>query len=362
MIPLGKPIEQILGVAALLLLAIGCVVVLWPFLSAILWAAVICFSTWPIYTKCERAVGGYKALAAAMMTLLVVLVLVAPFAVMVAALADSVGSLITGTIRILEQGPPAPPRWVEGVPVVGESLAVYWQSLAHDAPAFIVELKKLVGPLTDIAVTGGTLFGIGLLELVLSVITAFSFYLHGRRMTAYMRDISERFAGSRGHQLLMVVGATVKGVVYGLIGTALAQALLAGIGFWIAGVPQALVLGFLTFVLAFVPVGPPLVWGAVALWLFVQGMVWWGVFVAAWGLLLVSSIDNVLRPYVLGKTNNLPVLLGLFGFLGGVLAFGLIGIFLGPALLAVAYSLFLEWTAAEVEERRHPTPPPTDPA
>ena len=146
MIPLGKPIEQILGVAALLLLAIGCVVVLWPFLSAILWAAVICFSTWPIYTKCERAVGGYKALAAAMMTLLVVLVLVAPFAVMVAALADSVGSLITGTIRILEQGPPAPPRWVEGLPVVGESLAVYWQSLAHDAPAFIVELKKLVGP------------------------------------------------------------------------------------------------------------------------------------------------------------------------------------------------------------------------
>ena len=197
---------------------------------------------------------------------------------------------------------------------------------------------------------------------MLSVFTAFFFYLHGRRMTAYMRDISERFAGSRGHQLLMVVGATVKGVVYGLIGTALAQALLAGIGFWIAGVPQALVLGFLTFVLSFVPVGPPLVWGAVALWLFVQGMVWWGVFVAAWGLLLVSSIDNVLRPYVLGKTNNLPVVLGLFGFLGGVLAFGLIGIFLGPALLAVAYSLFLEWTAAEVEERRHPTPPPTDPA
>ena len=103
-------------------------------------------------------------------------------------------------------------------------------------------------------------------------------------------------------------------------------------------------------------------WGSVALWLLVQGAVWWGIFVAAWGLLLVSSIDNVLRPYLLGKTSNLPVVLGLFGFIGGILAFGFIGLFLGPTLLAVGYSLFLEWRAAEVEERRHPTPAPSDAA
>ncbi len=149
------------------------------------------------------------------------------------------------------------------------------------------------------------------------------------------------------------MGVTVQGVVYGLIGTALIQALLAGIGFWIAGVPQALLLGFFTFVLSFIPAGPPLVWGSVALWLFVQGAVWWGIFVAAWGLLLVSSIDNVLRPYLLTKSNSLPVVLGLFGFLGGILAFGFIGVFLGPTLLAVGYSLFLEWHAAEVKDRRH---------
>ncbi len=105
------------------------------------------------------------------------------------------------------------------------------------------------------------------------------------------------------------------GVVYGLIGTALAQGLLAGIGFWIAGVPQALLLGCLTFVLSFVPAGPPFVWGPVALWLFMQESVWWGIFVAIWGLLLVSSIDNFLRPYLLGKNTNLPVLLGLFGLI-----------------------------------------------
>jgi predicted PurR-regulated permease PerM len=289
------------------------------------------------------------------MTLLVAFVLVAPFAVMVATLADSISNLLTAVNQILEQGPPAPPLWVAGLPVVGENVAAYWESLAHNAPAFMIELKKLIGPAADIAVASGAVLGVGLLELGLSVFIAFFIYRHGRQVAAYVRAVGERFAGPRARELLTVVGETVKGVIYGLIGTALAQALLAGIGFWIAGVPQALLFGFLTFVLSFVPIGPPLVWGSVALWLFIQGAVWWGIFVVVWGFLLVSSIDNVLRPYLLARSNSLPVVLGLFGFLGGILAFGFIGVFLGPTLLAVAYSLFLEWTTAEVEERRHPT-------
>ncbi|UVC12248.1 AI-2E family transporter (plasmid) [Rhizobium sp. TH2] len=356
MIPLGKPIEQILGIGALLLLAFGCALVLQPFLSAILWAAVLCFSTWPVYQRCERAVGGNKSLAAAMMTLLVTLVLIAPFAVMVPTLTDSVANLLTAANQILEQGPPRPPRWIAGLPVIGENLTAYWESLAHNAPAFTIELKKLIGPATNLAVASGAVLGVGLLELALSVFIAFFFFLHGRRMATYVRAVGERFAGPRARELLVVVGTTVKGVIYGLIGTALAQGLLAGIGFWVAGISQAVLLGFLTFVLSFVPIGPPLVWGAVALSLLVQGAVGWGIFVAAWGLLLVSGIDNVIRLYILGKTNNLPVLLGLFGLIGGVVAFGFVGIFLGPTLLAVAYSLFLEWNRAEVEERSNPTP------
>ena len=182
MIPLGKPIEQILGIGALLLLSIGCAFVLWPFLSSLLWAAVICYSTWPIYTWCERILGGHRGLTAALMTLLVALVLVAPFAFVVATLADSVGNLITAAGRMLEQGPPAPPYWVAGLPVVGESLAAYWERLAHNAPAFMIELKKLIGPAAGLAVASGTVLGIGLLELGLSVFIAFFFffYRHGR--------------------------------------------------------------------------------------------------------------------------------------------------------------------------------------
>ncbi|GEC34412.1 membrane protein [Sinorhizobium fredii USDA 205] len=354
MFPQGRLIEQLLGVGALGLLAIGCTLVLWPFLSAILWAAVICFSTWPIYRLFERALGGYRALAAAAMTVLVVVVIVAPLALLVTTLANNVGSLVAAITHVLEQGPPAPPDWVKGLPIAGESLATYWEGLAHDAPAFTVELKKLIGPFTDIALVGGTVFGAGLLEVVLSIFIGFFLFLHGRRMTALTRQIAERVAGARARRLLSVVGVTVTGVVYGLIGTALAQGLLAGVGFWVAGVPQALLLGCLTFVLSFVPAGPPFVWGPVALWLFMQESVWPGIFVAVWGLLLVSSIDNFLRPYLLGKNTNLPVLLGLFGLIGGVLAFGLIGLFLGPTLLAVAHSLFREWIAAELEERRQP--------
>jgi predicted PurR-regulated permease PerM len=356
MMLLGKPLDQILGIAALLLLVVGCTLTLWPFLSALLWAAAICFSTWSVYSRCERLLGGRRGLAAALMTLLVALVLVAPFAAIVVTLADSIVSFLTMAASVLDQGPSTPPRWVAGLPLVGESLAFYWESLAHNVPAFIVELKKLIGPATDLAVASGAVVGRGIFELSLSVFISFFFYRHGRRMAAHVREIAERFAGPRARRLVKVVGATVKGVIYGMFGTALAQAFVAAIGFWIAGVPQPLLLGFLTFASSFVSVAA-LVWVPVALWLFAQGSVLWGVFVAAWGLLLVSSIDNFVRPYLLGKTSDLPMVLGFFGFIGGILAFGFVGLFLGPTLLAVGYNLFLEWRAAEGENRKHPTQP-----
>jgi predicted PurR-regulated permease PerM len=361
MIPLGKPLEQVLAIGALLLLALGCALTLWPFLSSLLWAAIICFSTWPVYRWCERSFGGRRGLAAALMTLLVALVLVVPFAAIMGALANSIVGFLTTAASALEQGPPTPPHWVAGLPLVGESLAFYWEGLIHNAPALITELKKLIGPAADLAVASGAAFGGGLIELGLSVFISFFLYRHGRQMAAYAREIAERIAGPRARHLVKVVGATVKGVIYGLIGTAIAQALVAAIGFWIAGVPQALLLGFLTFVLSFVSAGA-LVWGLVALWLFAQGNVWWGIFVVAWGFLLVSSIDNFVRPYLLGRTSDLPMILGFFGFIGGILAFGFIGLFLGPTLLAVGYSLFVEWRAAEIEERRSSYAEPLDPS
>lgn len=351
MIPPRRLIEQSLGVGALVMLGVGCALVIWPFVSAILWAAVICFSTWPIYRQCERACRGYRAPAAAAMTIFVVIVVVAPLALLATALADDITKLAAGVTRVLEQGPSAPPNWVKGLPIVGESVAAYWETLTDDAPAFIVQLKRLTGPATDIALAGGAAFGSRLLELGLSIFITFFLFLHGRRIISFMRQISEHVAGPRAKKLLAIIGITVKGVVYGMIGTALAQGLLAGIGFWIAGVSQSLLLGCLTFALSFVPGGPPFLWGPVALWLLLQGAVGWSIFLAIWGVLVVSSVDNFLRPYLLDQNGNLPVLLGLFGLIGGVLAFGLIGLFLGPTFLAVGYNLFLEWATAQTQDR-----------
>jgi len=344
--PAANQHEKVLGLVAL---AAGCLVVIWPFLSAIMWAAVLCWSTWPVYSRYERALGGRRGLAAALMTVTVALVIVAPFALLVAALAESVGDLVGVLGRVFEEGPPAPPAWIGGIPIIGEGVAGYWQSLALNAPAFLAALGRFTGPAADVAMASGAFIGVGLLELGLSVFIAFFFYLNGRWIAAYVRRSTERIAGPRALRLLNLIGSTIKGVIFGLIGTALAQGLLAALGFWIAGIDQALLLGFLTFVLSFLPAGPPLVWGGVAIWLFVQGEFWWGMFMVAWGALLVSTIDNLLRPYILSQSNDLPVVLGLFGFVGGILAFGFIGIFVGPALLAVGYSLFLEWANAQEE-------------
>jgi predicted PurR-regulated permease PerM len=155
----------------------------------------------------------------------------------------------------------------------------------------------------------------------------------------------ERIAGERGKHLLGVAGNTVRGVVYGILGTAMVQALIAGIGFLIAGVPGAALLALLTFFLSVVPVGPPLVWLPAALWLFSQGRTGWGIFMIVWGV-GVSTVDNFVKPWLISQGSDMPIVLILFGVLGGAMAFGFIGIFIGPTLLAVIHRLVKEWVAA----------------
>jgi predicted PurR-regulated permease PerM len=155
-----------------------------------------------------------------------------------------------------------------------------------------------------------------------------------------------RVMGASAAKVAEIVSQTVRGVMYGLLGTALAQALVAALGFTIAGVPGVLLLSVATFVLSLVPVGPPLVWAGAALWLFNQGEPGWGGFMLVWGLVLISGVDNVVKPLLISRGSSLPFLLVLLGVLGGVLAFGFVGLFIGPTLLAVGYSLLRDWTGS----------------
>jgi predicted PurR-regulated permease PerM len=349
-------IEQMVVIALLLILAIGCFLVLRPFLSALLWALILSFSTWPLYEALVRALGGRRTPAAALMTLLVAVVLVLPPVMVGSGMADSGAKVVAMVRTLLAQGPPGPPAWVVEVPVVGTSLHAFWLSLSAQGAAWTATLQPYLETGRELLLSTGVSLGQGVLQLSLSVLAAFFFFRDGAAGARQLDAAIARLAGERARRLLVVAGDTIKGVVYGIIGTALAQASLQFVGLWLAGVPAAALLGFLTFFLSFVPMGPALVWLPGAIWLFYKGALGWGVFLAVWGFFVVSGVDNVLKPYLISRGSKLPLILVFLGVLGGVVAFGVLGVFLGPTLLALGYTLVREWIAGSARARPEPGP------
>ena len=185
------------------------------------------------------------------------------------------------------------------------------------------------------------------MQLALSIFIAFFLFRDGVAAAGRLTAAVDRIGGERGRHLLVVAGNTVRGVVYGILGTALAQAIAAGIGFLIAGVPGVALLALLTFFASVVPViGTALTWLPAAIWLFHQGATGWGIFMLIWGV-GIANIDNVVKPWLISQGSNMPFILIFFGVLGGALTFGFIGVFLGPTLLAVGYRLVEEWAATK---------------
>ncbi len=348
--PVIKParLEQSLGWIVLLLLLIGCLLVLRPFASALLWAVVLCFSSWPIYRRVLKMLRGRRTLAALCMALGMILVMLLPFLIVGASLADNVEDFSSSAKTWLAAGPPAPPAWLAKVPAIGQQATERWQSLTTDNAKLLEAAKRFIEPVGSLLLIASVAIGGGLVELALSILIAFFLFRDGEAIGERVTAAVQRIGGERGMHLLEVAGNTVRGVVYGILGTGLVQALMAGIGFLIAGVPGAALLALLTFFLSVVPVGPPLVWLPAALWLFYQGRTGWGVFLLVWGV-LVSSVDNVVKPWLISQGSDLPFILIFFGVLGGALVFGFIGVFIGPTLLAVGYRLVMEWVSANRE-------------
>jgi len=338
--------DRFLAVLALTLLGAGCVLVLWPFLTALVWAAILASTSWPAFLWLDRIVGQRRTVAAILMTLLVTVVLLGPIVSLALAMADNVAELGRAASALVKNGLPDAPSWLASLPLVGQTIHDYWQQFAHDSPKLVSELEKLAKPAQAAALTGGRMVAKGVLDMGLSVFLAFFFFLHGEALARRLRIALERLSGVRAAYLLGIVRGTVTGVIYGILGTGLAQGVLAAIGFAVAGVPGAVLLGGATFFLSVVPVGPPLVWGGAAIWLFQQDQPAWALFVAAWGFFVVSTVDNVIKPFIISRGASLPFAIVFLGVLGGVLAFGVIGAFLGPTLLAVGYRLATEWTAA----------------
>jgi len=341
-------LERNLGWIALLLLLIGCLLVLRPFASALLWAVVLCVSSWPLYQRLLKLLRGRRTWAALLVALGMILVMLLPFFVVGVTLADNVKELTARARTWLDSGPAAPPAWLAKVPAVGQQATERWQSLATDSAKLLEATKRFIEPVGTWLLMGSVAIGSGLLRLALSNFIAFFLFRDGLALGERLTTSVQRIGGERGLHLLKVATNTVRGVVYGILGTGLVQALMAGIGFFIAGVPGAALLALLTFFLSVVPVGPPLVWIPAALWLFHQGSTGWGIFMLVWGM-LVSSVDNVVKPWLISQGSDLPFILIFFGVLGGALMFGFIGVFIGPTLLAVGYRLVEEWASAKTE-------------
>ncbi|HSF58797.1 MAG TPA: AI-2E family transporter [Candidatus Binatia bacterium] len=348
--------EQIAGIALLLLLVIGCFVVLRPFLSALLLALILSYSTWPCYAWCERVVKGRKGMAATLMTSLVAALSLIPIIILGSSLAEQAATATGWVRRLLADGPPDPPGWVAEIPVVGTQLYQYWQGFAHNTTKLLNELAsaKMFSDLSQYVLSAGEFLLIGAavlaqgtLQLALSLFIAFFFYRDGRDGAKKLQSVTRRLWGERGLHVLDVVGATIKSVVYGTIGTAIAQSTLTALGLWLAGVPGVLLLGFVTFLLALTPIGAPLVWLPATLWLFYSGATGWAVFLILWGIFIVGGADNIIRPYFISRGSDLPFVLVFLGVLGGTLAFGFLGLFLGPTLLATGYEIVLDWARVE---------------
>jgi predicted PurR-regulated permease PerM len=331
--------------AAVGLLVLGCLLVLRPFLAAVLFAACVVISTWPLYQNVLARFKGRRSLAALTMTLSLTLLVVIPLALVANNLADNVSAAYTQVTSALQHGQLLPPGWVRELPLVGPWIDEYLRGLVASRDSMMALAQRMIEPARHYLLTGGIMLGTGVVQMSLAAFVSFFFYRDGETLRHVLWILMRRVMGEEaGDSVSETVSVTVRGVMYGLLGTALAQALVAAIGFAIAGVPAVPLLSVLVFVSSVAPVGPPVVWGGAALWLFAQGQTGWGIFMLVWGTVLISGVDNVVRPMLISRGSSLPFLLTLLGVLGGVIAFGFVGMFIGPTLLAVGYSLISHWT------------------
>lgn len=334
--------ERILMWLMLGAIALGCAFVLRPFFSAILWAAILVFASWPVFRYLRRA-GLGRAGAAGIMVALTAVLVVLPIAVAVPGSADDVAHLRTLLQNALQSGLPSAPPWLARVPVIGSTLSDLWNGWAADLSVMVAFFRPYFGMIAEAGLRLLLEIADSVVGFVLALFIGFFFYLYGEPMADRLQAIVRRIAGEHADRLIRVTGQTVRGTVYGILGTAIVQGLLTFGGLSLSGVPRAPLLALIAGFLSVLPIGAPLVWIPAAIWLLASGSVGWGVFLAVYGVVLISGADHLIRPYFIARGAHLPFLLTVLGVLGGVLSFGLLGIFLGPVLLGVGFTLVNEF-------------------
>lgn len=321
--------------------------VLRPFIAATIWAAMIAVTTWPVMRWFEQRLWGRRSLAVAVMTLLLLLLLVAPLTLAVGTIVTYADDIIAQTTALTRRGLPPPPAWVADIPLAGDEIAAMWNdALASGASGLVTRLAPYADDIAKWFVAQAGSFGFAFVQFLLTAAITAVMWAGGEGAARELRRFAVRLAGPQGDGAVTLGGQAIRAVALGVGVTAVAQASLGGIGLAIAGVPFAGLLTALMLLLCIAQLGPLLVLVPAVAWMYSKGDHAWGTFLLLWSLIPVT-MDNVLRPWLIRKGADLPLLLILAGVIGGLLAFGLIGLFIGPVLLAIAYKLLEDWIAAD---------------
>jgi predicted PurR-regulated permease PerM len=357
----AKQIEKVIVLSIIALLIIGSIMIVLPFLRAILWAMVFAVTLWPYFIKLEKVLGGRTSLAAVIPTLLLALIFFLPMVYVGYKLVGQASIALDYTEGLMEKGLGPPPLWLKGLPLVGEKLGGVWQTIGQDSPKLIEMVKPYIKGLLGSIVSAGTGMAQFILMTVLGLIIFFFLLKEGRSIRMSLEKMAVRLAGEKGRHLLFVAGSTMRSVVFGVLGAAIVQGVLAIFGLWISGVPSPVFIGTVAGVFALIPVGLiQVVLLPAAGWLiFYKGQIGWGIFLAIWSFAVIGNIDNVIRPMLISRGAKIPFLVVLLGVLGGLAFGGIIGLFVGATLLAVFYTMLKEWVAVP-DEDSSASPPVAD--
>lgn len=346
--------ERAIGLAVVGVLVVACFAIAKPFIGATLWGVIIAVSTWSIHRRLERMLGNRRRTAAVIMTFGLILLFVVPVVLLGATLADAIGSLGSAADDLAGFVAPTPPEWVTSLPFVGERIVAVWTDAAADISGTLQKLQPWIVSFVMWVLQQGAGLGFAVLEFMIASIIAGILYVSGEGAADFVRHFVRRIFGDARVALIDVAGRTIRGVAQGVIGTAVLQGALATFGFFLSGAPAATLLGFLTFLFSILQLPTIVVWVPAAIWLYYSGETEWAIFLAAWGLLVVNTVDNVLRPILITSGAKVPLLVVFVGVLGGLIAFGLIGIFVGATILAVCWTLTAAWVELETRDAGPP--------
>ncbi|MEM7222697.1 MAG: AI-2E family transporter [Pseudomonadota bacterium] len=324
-----------------------CFEILAPFIIVVFWAAILAIGFHPLCQRIARRLGGRTVLAATLLTLFSVVLLVGPIGSLGLVFVEDMNKAVTALQSGAKIVPP-PPQGVKEWPLVGETLHEFWDLAAHNLTAAVKAIRPQLTAVAQTVLSSAANISLGLLQFLVALIIAGFLLTRSKVTDVAMVAVAERLMAERGEPMVRLMESTVRNVTRGVLGTAVIQTFFIGLGMVVAGIPGAAIWTALCLFLSIVQIGPGIVMVGTVLYMFSEASTLAAVVYLIYAV-PVTLIDNVLKPILMGRGSTVPVLVIFLGVVGGTLAYGLIGVFVGPVVLAVGYVLFMAWLETSKE-------------